>query len=275
VVSYATKAMLPELIEIWKECFGDSEEYISFFFKEKLIGNEIFDNQLVWLEQGKPVAMLSMLPAKLVSKEKKVPMWYIYAVATKTEWRKRGFAGALVDYANELAEKQEGVTALVPASGSLFEYYQKLGYKTAFLIKEWESVYMADSFKDYGIDDSKIIISEELSSIECSEMRNCTFSGETFVMWDAEAVNYALKENIEIGGKNFKIQYGSEKYFMLCYIYNSCCIVRETSVPEEIFDIVIKKISRMLNNEEKEIILKEASECSEWIYETIRKVCKA
>lgn len=42
---------------------------------------------------------------------------------------------------------------------------------------------------------------------------------------------------------------------------------------EQIDDVVLKQLKNILPDENKEKILSEATACSEWIYETIRKVC--
>jgi len=48
VIQKATKDMLSQLIALWSECFGDSEEYSSFFFQNKMIGTEVFENEYVY-----------------------------------------------------------------------------------------------------------------------------------------------------------------------------------------------------------------------------------
>ena len=247
MIEFATKEMIPDMVEIWEECFGDNEDYIRFFFDKKLIGKEKFENQLVWLEENKPVAMLTMLESKVMIHKKQVPMWYIYAVATKSEFRKRGIAGKLVDYANEIARKKDGITALVPASDKLFHYYEKLGYQTVFQVREWKGRYKNEYLSGKSKEGEELVLDENLTSEEFKTLRNHAFGQEGFVFWDEEAILYALEENKRLGGKNYKIAYKQNVYFLMCCLVEGCLIIRETSIPEELIDSVVALLSRKLS----------------------------
>ncbi len=122
----ATKADLAPANEIWTEAFGgeagEAEYYINGF-----VGLE---NQFVAEEAGEVIALLSAVPCVYGS-------WrgaYFFALATKTRCRGRGVMARLMAYAEE-ACKHAGLhfSCLIPASGSLFGYYEKQGYHTVFL----------------------------------------------------------------------------------------------------------------------------------------------
>lgn len=247
MIEFATKEMIPDMVEIWEECFGDNEDYIRFFFDNKLIGEEKFENQLVWTEENKPVAMLTMLESKVMIHKRQVPMWYIYAVATKSEFRKRGIAGKLVDYANELAKKKDGITALVPASDKLFQYYEKLGYQTVFQVREWKGRYKNEYLSGMREESEELVLDDNLTSEEFEELRNQAFLQEGFVFWDEKAILYALEENKRLGGKNYKIICKQNVYYLMCCLVEECLIIRETSIPEELVDSVVALLNRNLS----------------------------
>lgn len=113
------------LKNIWKICFGDTDEYINTFF-EKGFKPEY---ALVALYDFKPVGMLYLLPALLEYKGKEYIGQYVYAVGVKPEYRKMGIMRALEEKATELA-KASGLSflTLIPKNESLYKMYSKLGY---------------------------------------------------------------------------------------------------------------------------------------------------
>ncbi len=74
--------------------------------------------------QGETLSMLFALPCTVSGKSQMYEAYYVYAVATKREHRRKGHAAAL------LADlKREGRPLfLIPADEPLRRYYQKLGF---------------------------------------------------------------------------------------------------------------------------------------------------
>ncbi|MCL2446113.1 MAG: GNAT family N-acetyltransferase [Oscillospiraceae bacterium] len=112
----------PQVLHIWQTCFGDSEDYVRFFWQHAFphcrgIGCHV-DDRLV--------SMLFMLPGTLMPNH--VPVHYIYAVATLPEYRNRGLAQQLLQH----AARDTGALALYPATEQLQRYYAKQGFVPAF-----------------------------------------------------------------------------------------------------------------------------------------------
>lgn len=130
----AKKSDLPLLTKLWCTCFGDQESDVREFWK-------IFDKISVFVAQEKaPAAMLCALPIELLDEDGQPhPSSYLYAVCTAPQHRKKGICAKLMAYA-ETELKKEGFefACLVPSSESLFSFYDKLGYKTAFYHKKYE-----------------------------------------------------------------------------------------------------------------------------------------
>jgi len=95
---FATYDDIPALTHIRKVCFGEGEAYSAFYFATRFTD----DNTLVYVEKNTPVATLTLLNAEVITAQGHVfPIAYVYSVATLPEWRCRGIAAALSQYADE------------------------------------------------------------------------------------------------------------------------------------------------------------------------------
>ena len=124
----AGKQDIPFLKQIWKECFGDSDRYITRYF------DTLFDRITIAVRRsgGIPVSMVSMLPVSLCTPDGNYPGHYIYAAATAKAFEGKGYMSELLDYAcNFAAERGDCFSCLIPATPSLFTFYQRREYRTA------------------------------------------------------------------------------------------------------------------------------------------------
>ena len=137
--------MTDSLKGLWKEAFGDGDEFLDSFFQsaysEKrcravVDGNEalgalyIFDCTL----QGAKIA-------------------YIYAVATRKSARGKGICTALMGDTHEYLKKNGYLGAiLVPSKPSLFDFYGRFGYETCSSIGEFEATPSGESLEIEKID---------------------------------------------------------------------------------------------------------------------------
>lgn len=115
-------------VALWKEAFGDSEEYINFF-----LDTHKGCTLVPLTENGELVSALYLIDGTLNN----VDGFYLFAAATFKAHRSKGYMAKLLKLAQETA-KQNGRSfiALVPAEKSLFDYYSRFGYKTAFYAKK-------------------------------------------------------------------------------------------------------------------------------------------
>lgn len=117
-----THAQIPALRSLWKEAFGDTDDFLDVFFQTAFHPDRChcitIDDQiaaaLYWFTcsyQERPVA-------------------YIYAVATAKSHRGRGLCHKLLDYTHKHLEKKGYLGALlVPGSKELFYFYEGIGYR--------------------------------------------------------------------------------------------------------------------------------------------------
>lgn len=112
---------IPQLKNLWKEAFADSDKTINNFFDTAFSA----DRCLCTFDGNRVAAVLYWFDCTLDD----VPVSYIYAVATDKEYRGKGNCRALMDYTHRyLADKGYRGAVLVPGSEKLFDFYEKMGY---------------------------------------------------------------------------------------------------------------------------------------------------
>jgi GNAT superfamily N-acetyltransferase len=130
--------------EIWKACFGDSNEYIDFYFANRYRENET----LLLLWNGNITSMLTMIPVRVITSDgRSLPSAMLYAIATHPKYQGRGLATRIMDFSDRyLMDNNNRLSLLVPASDRLFDFYGRRGYINGFFIKE--VTITDDAFKD-------------------------------------------------------------------------------------------------------------------------------
>lgn len=114
-------------VALWQEAFGDSEEYIRFFHS-----SHRGCHCLTLTENGELTSALYLIDGKLYGEEG----YYLFAAATFKKHRGKGCMAHLLEKAKQFAiQNKRSFIALVPAEKSLFDYYSRFGYKTAFYAK--------------------------------------------------------------------------------------------------------------------------------------------
>lgn len=262
MITFAKREMIPELKMIWKECFGDSDSYIDLYFSKRFKE----DNMLVYMTgtkrndkdivSGKPVSMLSLLPATLITKKGIKKIQYIYAVATLSDYRGNGFSSQLLKQAMYFIQKQNEYAVLVPASESLFSFYGKRGFFRAFDITWSQYRVQEDSaIKSMEIKEDVLELCD-ISAIEYKMLRDTCFFGIGYVSWDVEAVTYAIEEMLHLGGFCKKLRYEGNVYAALFYIVkdNHKLYVKEVTAIGETAEEIVKELTAYYNLVEAEAV---------------------
>lgn len=120
---------------LWKETFGDSQEYIDLIFKN------YFDASNVLYEErdGMVVSSLLTIPYNFETKTgKTLRGLYLCGLATNRGYRRRGLMTGLIEEANRKAQSEGyDFTFLIPAGDLVRPYYKARGYHDSFFkIKE-------------------------------------------------------------------------------------------------------------------------------------------
>lgn len=129
MIRFAQAADIPQLKALWMEAFHDSQQATDFFFERRLR----LDCLLIEAQGDQPRAMLTMLPIALVTGGQALPARYFFAIATFKRFQGQGLSTRLMLEAERISSQRgEYAAVLVPASQSLFQFYGKRGYQTAF-----------------------------------------------------------------------------------------------------------------------------------------------
>lgn len=114
---------------LWKECFGDSEEFMDLYF-----GRRYTDEINTCLEEdGKVVSALQRIPYPMTCYGEVIPMAYISGACTDVAYRGRGLMKRLLASAHRrMYEEGKWLAGLIPAEEWLFGYYARSGYVPGF-----------------------------------------------------------------------------------------------------------------------------------------------
>ena len=126
----ATSTDIPKIKSLWKEVFGDSEDYIHRFITHFGI-----DGCYVCQMNDEIIAMTFAIPTTLINSInlKSISLKYLYACATHPNFRKQGIMEKLLAtiYEESCSENYAGIF-LYAANHSLQNYYKKLGFEDYF-----------------------------------------------------------------------------------------------------------------------------------------------
>lgn len=106
---------------LYEEVFTeDSQGFVEYYYKEKTKDNQIY----VAEEDGGIQAMLHLNPYELMVNGSKRNVEYIVAVATRAEYRKRGYMGELLKQAlSDMYAAGQCFTFLMPAAETIYTPY--------------------------------------------------------------------------------------------------------------------------------------------------------
>ena len=129
MIAFATNQTMPLVWKMWKTCFGDSDEYMELYFREKYCD----ENTLIYFDDHQAVASLQMLPYIFTFHQTEIPIAYFSGLCTLPEARKKGFMAALIRQAFEvLQQRQIPLAVLVPQEDWLLRFYDKFGFAQTF-----------------------------------------------------------------------------------------------------------------------------------------------
>ena len=126
---------LPQLRELWKLGFGDTDEEIDAFFRTCWPETMGFAVE----EDGRLLSALYTLPQTIASGEEMHRAAYIYALSTLPQRRGEGLAKKLIAYAaRELQKRYFACMWLVPEHEELRGYYRSIGFEDGMFVNAEE-----------------------------------------------------------------------------------------------------------------------------------------
>lgn len=182
----ATAAEYPAMAEIWQVCFGDDPSYIRFFFRSRLPSCIALAAQT----EEKTAGGVYLLPAVLCDDGRQRPAYYIYALGVSPEYRGRGIATAMMQHIFGICKGQDAACFLKPASPSLADFYKRLGMRQT----HYSAVYR------YAASDGRHLPWTPFSAADYARLRLDVPYRDGSIIWDADAIRYAVDENKLCGG---------------------------------------------------------------------------
>ncbi len=221
-----------ELINIWKESFRDSEDYIEKFFCNRFVP----DHTIVAVNNGQIIGAAYLLPAEIITVQGKVPAMFGYALGVMKEHRGNDLGKRIVDFIRDYCEENDCVFLFYPANERLVGYYEDLGLTLAGSIKLLN--YSYDS-----VPEARKLLLEEISPRDYAVLRNEFFYSEGYVKWDNAAIDYAISENKYCGGFCYKLIYQTVECVILGRRVEEKLIITEIIAPEHFIPEIVKALA--------------------------------
>lgn len=219
-ISYADNSHITELKEIWHECFGDSFDYINFFFENRFESVKT----VIALYDGKTIGAAYLMPVKAYEYGALKNGWYGYAIGILKAFRKNGIYKMMHEkIMKDINEKNEFYT-LCPANEKLCEFYSSLGFKDFSYLNTVE-------IKKRKADNK--VFEKAVTTKKYLELRNKYFNSDGMIFWNKEAIEYAIKENEFCGGFTSEIILSEKSFVIMARPFENTIRIIESTVPNE------------------------------------------
>lgn len=133
MIVYADDILKSSVMQMWKVCFDDSDDFIDLYFRTKYRN----ENTLVKIVDGMVVASLQMLPYEMTFGDNRISTAYISGACTLPEKRQKGYMKELLSVAFvEMKKRKILLSTLIPQDNELSSFYKKMGYTEMFDIRK-------------------------------------------------------------------------------------------------------------------------------------------
>ena len=238
MIRFSDNNDIKKIVTLWHEAFGDGEDEIMFFIANKFRP----ENTLVYEFDGEIASMLFLLEGKMSINGINYDSYYLYAACTLKKYRGRGYMGELLRFAERIsAERNIAYICLLPGESSLYGFYEKFGYKTAFAKKA-----LKITREDINIKTDSAELKTDNNSIEFEQLRENALNKADHFIWDNQSINYAIKQNEMYGGKAIISRNG----YLLYSVENRKIIVKEYAFPSNRLESISTLLFNIKNADE-------------------------
>lgn len=230
-IALASDADIPALKEIWAVCFGDSAQYIDFFFKKRFPSC----TAVCARHNGRAIGAAYLMPVSTMEYGALKKGRYAYAVGLLPPYRGRGIYPMMHRKIMKKLKELNEFFILCPANKKLADYYRSIGF-SEFSYLAQRKVICANNSHDFDISD--------ISADKYMNMRNKFFRSDGCIFWDEEAVRYAIEENSCGGGFAAEITCSSGSYAVLAAPRGAMLKIVEATVPDNMIESVSSFLCR-------------------------------
>ena len=159
---------------LWKDVFGDSDNFIDFYFAQRFK----VENTFYRLRGGRVASAMQCLPYSLTFYDNKTTVGYVSGLGTLRPFRRQGLATDLLAEAHQhLHQTGATLSLLIPARHELHDFYKSRHYGTCFYYTEEEitSSNYNSAYKTYEYtiveqlsQETKDFIQHEMARRHCS-----------------------------------------------------------------------------------------------------------
>lgn len=264
-IRLARKGEVARQKEIWKLCFGDSDQSIDFFYANRYIE----DKTVLLLQDGEILAMLTILPIKMVTAdERSFNSAMLYAIATHPLYQNRGLATQLLDFTHQyLKETHHVFSVLVPAERQLFDFYSNQGYQTGFYIREF--LFTRERMESLPIGEAGQCTITAIAPEVYNQRRNKQLRGRLHIAYSDEEIIYQKKLSQRSGADIYGIEVGEvQGCAAVERLSPDKIFIKEILIPDEAFAVAAKHIAQLL--EAKEYVMRAPAFLGEQLEGAIR-----
>lgn len=218
---YAREDDIDSLKELYLSCFDEKPEAVELFF-ERIYKPE---NCFVCVERGELIAMAHFLPTRINGRDAR----YLYAAATKEEFRGTGIMDGLIKAALSMYAPEICVT--LPADDKLYDYYRRFKFKEL-------TVNVASLSRDEVEALAKPYDEQELVVGGYCGIRNRVLK-DNFLFWNNNHIEYAFDYYALYGAIIVKNNFG----YAIAFEENGVCeviefICADANAPYMLFDLL-------------------------------------
>lgn len=258
MIRFAQKSDMLQIIDIWQDSFGDSKEEIEQFFIQCAESLRV----CVYMEDNKVAGFLCLLSATLFLKDETEhqissdSVEYIYAVATKKEFRNKGISTELLEYVKTILSEEHKSGILVPADEGLEQFYKKRGYICCF---EKENIQVIHTEADLRAQSKSIPITclREITVQEYISLRKKALQNISHLSLADKVVAYAIQSILSEGFRLSSISIGDKEYAFLYWLKpeepNAIFIQETTAIGNEEIDFTVNTLLDLLGKTKAEV----------------------
>lgn len=145
IIDHPTPAQVPALRSLWREAFGDGEDFLNAFTTTAMDSRRC----LTATVDGQLAGALYWFDCSCRGRR----LAYLYGVATAKAFRNRGVCHKLMDHVHSrLGKNGYAGTVLVPGEEGLFRFYEKMGYKSFCCMTTFPCAPDREAIQLYSVD---------------------------------------------------------------------------------------------------------------------------
>ncbi len=168
---------------LYEEVFDDSQEFLDYYFGSYIKNTINFVSEI----NGEIVGMATIHPKELMVSDVKAKAGYVYAVATKPEYRGKGIMRSVLDEIYKYAWKHKyDYLYLIPVNPHI---YEGLGYKLLRKKNEVTDI----SLENIDINKYYVIKVNEIYIEKCLEFMSKFYENKVSIFYD----NNVFMENLQ------------------------------------------------------------------------------